>query len=196
MRRTLLCTLAATAALLTGCAGLNTVQGDLSTWGEWPAGRVPTRYAFDRLPSQQDRLADTERLEQMAGAALAKAGFRPAEPGSTPDVLVQVAARTTATAPDLWADPLWWRGGHGLVRRPWVGPVWVLDPRFESRRYERQVALLLRDAATGKPLYEARVANEGASMGSDSLLQAMFTAALVDFPKTGPNPRPVTVTLP
>lgn len=196
MKRAWLCTLAATAALLSGCAGLNTVQADLSTWGEWPAGRAPARYAFDRLPSQQDRLADTERLEQMAGAALAKAGFRPAEPGSTPDVLVQVAARTTATAPDLWADPLWWRGGHGLVRRPWVGPVWVLDPRFESRRYERQVALLLRDAATGKPLYEARVANEGASMGSDSLLQAMFTAALVNFPKTGPNPRPVTVTLP
>lgn len=196
MKRTLLCTLAASAALLAGCAGLNTVQGDLSTWGEWPAGRAPARYAFDRLPSQQDRLADTERLEQMASAALAKAGFRPAEPGSTPDVLVQVAARTTATAPDLWADPLWWRGGHGAVRRPWVGPVWVLDPRFEARRYERQVALLLRDAASGKPLYEARVANEGASMGNDSLLQAMFTAALVDFPKTGPNPRPVTVPLP
>jgi hypothetical protein len=194
-----LCALVLTAtltALLGGCAGLNTVQGNLSTWGEWPAGRAPGSYAFDRLPSQQARAEETERLEQAVRPALERAGFTPAAAGATPSVLVQVAARSSATASDVWADPLWWRGGHGLYRRPWIGPTWVLDPRFESRRYEREVALLLRDAASGKPLYEARVANEGSSMGSESMIQGLFGAALTDFPKTGPNPRPVTVTLP
>jgi hypothetical protein len=184
------------AASLAGCAMLNTVQADLSTWGDWPADRKPGSYAFDRLPSQQARADETERLEAAARPALEKAGFVPAAPGATPDVLVQVAARTARTAPDLWADPLWWRGGFGYYRRSWTGPVWVVDPRFDSSRYDREVALLLRDGASGKPLYEARVSNEGSTTGGSSLVAALFQGALVDFPRNGPNPRPVSVTLP
>jgi Domain of unknown function (DUF4136) len=197
MTRTLtaLATLAL-AASLAGCASMNTVQADLSTWGEWPAGRAPGSYAFDRLPSQQARPEETERLEQAARPALERAGFTAAADGATPDVLVQVAARTTRTAPDLWRDPLWWRGGYLVGHRAWVGPVWRIDPFMDSPRYERQVALLLRDGATGKPLYEARVANEGSTLGSDALIGALFQGALVDFPRTGVNPRTVSVTLP
>lgn len=195
MRR-LLPVLLLAAASLAGCALLNTVQADLSTWGEWPAGRQPGSYAFDRLPSQQARADETERLEAAARPALEKAGFVPAAPGATPDVLVQVAARSARTAPDIWADPLWWRGGFGYYRRSWTGPVWVIDPRFDNSRYDREVALLLRDGASGKPLYEARVSNEGSSAGGQSLLVALFQGALIDFPRTGPNPRTVSVTLP
>lgn len=184
------------AASLAGCALLNTVQGELSTWGEWPAGRAPGSYAFDRLPSQQARADETAQLEAAARPALEKAGFVPAAPGATPDVLVQVAARTARTAPDLWADPLWWRGGFGPYRRSWAGPVWVVDPRFDNSRYDREVALLLRDGASGKPLYEARVSNEGSTSGGAALLVALFQGALTDFPRTGPNPRTVSVTLP
>ena len=184
------------AAGLAGCAALNSVPADLSTWGEWPAGRAPGRYAFERLPSQQARADETERLEAAARPALEKAGFVPAAPGATPDVLVQVAARTTRTAPDLWADPLWWRGGFGTYRRSWAGPVWVVDPRLDSTRYDREVALLLRDAASGKPLYEARVSNEGSTTGGSALLAALFQGALMDFPRTGVNPRPVSIPLP
>lgn len=184
------------AAGLAGCAALNTVQADLSTWGEWPAGRAPGTYAFDRLPSQQARADEAERLEAAARPALEKAGFVPAAPGAAPDVLVQVAARTARTAPDLWADPLWWRGGFVSYRRPWTGPVWVIDPRFDHSRYDREVALLLRDGASGKPLYEARVSNEGSTSGGSALLAALFQGTLVDFPRSGPNPRTVSVTLP
>jgi hypothetical protein len=185
------------AAALAGCAALNTVSADLSTWGEWPAARAPGTYAFDRLPSQQARAAEAESLEQAARPALERAGFTPAAEGSTPDVLVQVAARTTQTASDLWRDPLWWRGGYAVGHRPWIGPTWRVDPFFfDNRRYERQVALLLRDAATGKPLYEARVASEGSTMGGSDLITALFQGTLIDFPRNGPNPRTVTVTLP
>ena len=186
----------ATLAALPGCTALMTVQADLSTWGDWPAGRAPGTYAFDRLPSQQSRAEETSLLEQAARPALERAGFRPAPEGSAPEVLVQVAARTTTLAPDPWSDPLWWRGGAIAGRRPWVGLTWLPDPRFDQRRYEREVAILLRDAATGKPLYEARVAHEGATRGSESLITALFSGALMDFPRLGINPRPVTVVQP
>ena len=41
-------------------------------------------------------------------------------------------------------------------------------------------------------LYEARASNDGASPSIESLLPAMFEAAMKDFPHTGINPRKVT----
>ncbi|MCB1995664.1 MAG: DUF4136 domain-containing protein [Burkholderiaceae bacterium] len=181
---------------LAGCAALNTVYADLSTWGDWPAGRAPGSYAFDRLPSQQSDPAAADRVEAAAKRALTAAGFRPAGADEKPDVLVQVASRTTRTGADPWDDPLWWRGGFGLRRHVWAGSVWVMPGPFDRTRYERQVAVLLRDAASGRPLYEARAANEGSTLGSDSLQAALFSAALIDFPRVGPNPRTVRVALP
>ena len=69
--------------------------------------------------------------------------------------------------------------------------------QLDSIRYEREVAVLIRDRATGKPLFEARASNEGntATAGSGTLA-AMFQAALMDFPRLGINPRQVVVTLP
>jgi hypothetical protein len=63
-------------------------------------------------------------------------------------------------------------------------------------RYDREVALLIRDRASGKPLFEARATNEGNSSFSSPLMTALFSAALADFPKLGLNPRRVTVQLP
>ena len=64
-------------------------------------------------------------------------------------------------------------------------------------RYERNVAVLLRDRASGTPLYEAHAQTDGNSAGSDALLGAMFEAAMKDFPAAGAtNPRRVSVQLP
>jgi len=183
------------ATLLAGCAALNTMPAEISTWGDWPADRKPGRYAFDRLPSQAAQPEAAARLEDAARAALEAAGFSTAAPGDKPDVLVQVAARNSRADLDIWADPLWWRGGWLPGRRVWVEPLWWPDLHARTR-YEREVALLLRDAESGKPLYEARASNEGANAGGSALQQALFRAALADFPRTGPNPRQVTVTLP
>ena len=109
---------------------------------------------------------------------------------------VQVAARVTRTDLDLWADPLWWHGGFGIYRRGWVGPSWGLTLRSDFPRYDREVAILIRDAASGKPLYEARATYEGTTSGGAGLTEALFGAALIDFPRTGINPRRVAVTLP
>lgn len=205
-RRALLSAAAlAAAALLAGCATLGTLDAEVSSYGEWPAGRAPGTYAFERLPSQQARAAETEALEAAARPALEKAGFTPAAAGQAPDVVVQVGARSTRTEVSPWDDPLWWRGGFGHWRArpwagpwgaPWYGPGWRSSFYGPSPRYEREVALLIRDRATSQPLFEARAGSEGyAQLGRDTAT-ALFDAALADFPKLGTNPRTVRVTLP
>lgn len=188
----------AAAALLAGCAGLNSVTADVSSYGSWPAERAPGTYAFDRLPSQQARAAETERLELAARPALEQAGFTPAAAGQAPDVLVQVGARVTRAEQIIWDDPLWWRGGWGYWRNsPWYGPGPFWGPGYMDRvtRYEGEVAVLLRDRASGQPLFEARASLDSNRGLDDPTLAAMFSAALMDFPKTGVNPRRVVVPL-
>lgn len=200
-RRGALSLTVATAAvvLLAGCAGIGSVSSDVSSFGEWPTDRKPGTYAFERLPSQAARATESAALEAAAVPALAKAGFAPAAAGATPDVLVQVGARTDRADNQAWDDPLWWRGGFGYWRYgPWLSPRWGvgLSVHGQLPRYDREVALLIRDRSSGKPLYEARATNEGNANLSSPLMTALFSAALADFPKLGLNPRRVTVALP
>lgn len=185
------------ALLLGGCAGVPTLGSDVSSYGQWPAGRAPGSYAFDRLPSQQANAAQSDALEATARGALEKAGFKAAAPGSEPEVLVQVGAADAQVVFAPWDDPLWWRGGFGPWRYgPWAAPRWGLGYRYEPfPRYERQVALLLRDRASGKPLFETRASSEGLSRTTPAVLGAMFEAALANFPVTDAQPRRVVVPL-
>ena len=188
---------ATTLALLAGCAVLNTVTSDVSSFGEWPAGRAPGTYAFERLPSQQQRAEEADALEAAARPALEKAGFKAVANGAQPDVTVQVGTRATRTDAGPWDDPLWWRGGFGYYRRgPWPGPTWSMSVYASPPRYDREVALLIRDHASSKPLFESRASNSGGSSSSPSVTMAMFQAAMLDFPRTGINPRRVSVALP
>lgn len=195
-RAALLCL--AAAVLASGCASLNTLTAEVSSFGAWPAERKPASYAFERLPSQQARASETEALEAAARAALARAGFVPAAAGQPPDVLVQVGSRLgRADAP--WSDPFWWRGGWSVWRpHPWLAPRWTGSVHLDlNARYERELALLIRDRASGQPLFEAYARHESsATRASGNTLTALFDAALADFPRTGVNPRPVTVTIP
>lgn len=183
-------------ALLGGCASLRNVTSDVSSFGEWPADRKAGTYAFDRLPSQAARAAEADALEAAALPALRKAGFTPAAAGTAPDMLVQLGARSQRSDNGAWNDPLWWRGGFGFYRHgPWLSPRWSLSIRSDFERFDREVAVLLRDRASGKPLFEARAVNEGNLDAADATtLGAMFEAALMDFPRLGINPRRVTVT--
>ncbi|HSW08215.1 DUF4136 domain-containing protein [Aquabacterium sp.] len=187
----------AAGALLAGCAAFNQLSADVSTYGDWPAGQKAGTYAFERLPSQQARAEAQQRLEDAARPALERAGFKPASAGSQPDLLVQVGARVSRADRSPWDDPLWWPGGFGVWRHGyWRGPYWGASLRFESPRYEREVALLVRERASGKPLYEARASSEGSQSSAEPVLRPLFDAAMVDFPATGVNPRRVTVPLP
>lgn len=206
MRRRTLITAAGTSAgalaltLLTGCATLQQLPVDVSSFGDWPAARDAAHrgsYAFERLPSQQaPQQAELQQLlEDAASRALAQAGFAPVAAGAEPELIVQLGARVSRTDRSPWDDPLWWHGGFGPWRyNPWRGPMWGLPPRYyDGPRYERDVALLIRERASGKPLYEARASSEGWGSDVRSLLGPLFDAALMDFPATGPNPRTVRV---
>jgi Domain of unknown function (DUF4136) len=192
--------LAALAVLLAGCAALNAVTSEVTSFSEWPADRKQGSYAFERLPSQKANAQRSAQLEEAAARALEKAGFTPAADPARADVIVQVGARISRTEVSPWDDPLWWRWGGGYWRSPyWRGARWPYYAGFHSdwySRYERTVAVLLRDRASGTPLYEAHAQTEGGSVGDAALLSAMFEAALTGFPATGANnPRNVRVSL-
>jgi hypothetical protein len=190
--------LLAMAGVLAGCATVSTVASSVASFGEWPAERKPGTYAFERLPSQQARPAEAEALESSARAALEKAGFTPVADGKQPDVLVQVGARDQRVVASPWDDPIWWRGSFGYYRYgPWVSPRWGLHMRYDQfPYYQRQVGLLIRDRASGKPLFETRAVSDGNYRSDAAMQAAMFEAAMMDFPRLGMNPRRVVVELP
>lgn len=187
----------AAAALVAGCAALNTVTSDVTSYGTWPQGRAPGTYCYERLPSQQARADRQAELELAARGALEKAGFKPAAAGGACDVTVQLGARITRYEVSPWHDPFWhpWAYGRGYWRSPWGGP-WGSPYWNTSPQYDREVALLIRDRASGQPLYETRATNDGGyTAGGTALLAAMYEAALTDFPTPAVNPRRVSVEL-
>ncbi|HSI60858.1 MAG TPA: DUF4136 domain-containing protein [Ideonella sp.] len=216
-RAVLACGLLA-GAWLAGCASLNTVQSQVSSYGQWPAGRAAGSFAIERLPSQQTPEASPEQteLEQGAQAALQQAGFAPVAAGAAPDVVVQIGARVTRQDRPGWDDPFWWRGP--FVSRwgfaGWPGPAWYgphggygygpygYGPFGASRygpsssEYLREVVVLIRDRASGEALYEAHARSDGLNAGGNTVLAAMFAAALQGFPAVQPAPHPVQVALP
>jgi hypothetical protein len=190
MHKTL--TLLIATIVLGGCASLNQLHSDVSSYSQWPAERKPATYAFERLPSQMARPDEQQRLEDAARGAIEAAGFSAAADEKSADFVVQLGARVNANDRSLYDDPFFWRGGLWYSRygRGFWGPGFGMG--LSTPTYEREVAVLIRDRRSGAPLYEARASNDGASPSIDSLLPAMFEAAMKDFPNGGVNPRKVT----
>jgi Domain of unknown function (DUF4136) len=186
--------LLAAPLLLAGCAALNTITPEVRSFGSWPEGRAAGSYAFERLPSQQQPLSRAAEWEQLAAPALAKAGLKPAEDTAKADVIVSLGVRVGISDADPWWDPLWYRWNAPLHHWRFGMPPRA-HPLFIERRYEREVGVLLRDRASGQPLYEARASHDGATRGDDALVQALFQAALADFPKANPQAHHVPIPL-
>jgi Domain of unknown function (DUF4136) len=188
--------LATLVLALAGCAAPRQLVSDVASYSQWPAGRKPGSYAFDRLPSQQSAPERQQSLEDAARPALEAAGFAPAGDGAQAEFSIQIGARVTKIERSPWDDPFWWHGSfvHPRFSR---GPWW---PGFGMGTsvpvYERQVALLVRDRQSGQALFEAHASNDGTNAASTRLLPAMFAAALKDFPAGAPDSRAVTVELP
>ena len=140
--------LLATSVALTGCAGMRTVNSDVTSYSQWPAERKPASYAFERLPSQQAQ-------PQIAGLARSRRPRRSRRRGftrppirSSADVTVQVGARINRYERSPWDDPFWWRGGLHYwhpYRYGWWGPGYGwwgpgAGLYYSSPRYEREVA--------------------------------------------------------
>jgi hypothetical protein len=190
---------------LAGCASLNSVDSDVSSFSRWPAGRSPATYAFERLPSQQAQPQQAQAIEAAARRAVEAAGFVIAAEGAAPDVTIQLGARIAELDPSPFDDPFWY-GRLGPFHRPFVygrygrssfGPSWRYSywgPGYDMPYYEREVGVLIRDKRSGEALYEARANSEGTAAAAPDLLAAMFSAALKDFPTGGAaNPHRVRI---
>jgi Domain of unknown function (DUF4136) len=207
-RRSLLgAVLAGTALLFGGCAAMNRLDSEVSTYGNWPAERKAAIYVFERLPSQQAHPERQQQLEDAAAGALQAAGFTPAADAKGAEYLVQLGARVSTDDPWFDNDPLFWRAnlrygyGYGFGRSVgWGRNPWGLGTGLRIGydhwgSYDREVAVLIRDRRTGDLLYEARATNSGPSASIDRLLQPMYRAALAGFPGIAPNPHTVSVQL-
>ena len=197
--------MASAAALLAGCASWNTLDVQVSSYGPWPAQRSPGSFVFERLPSQAESSPYRDLVESAAAAALETAGFRRAPSPDQATHLVQLGAQVSTTDPWFYNQALFvgwgarWpydRGVHelrGFPGRggPWGG--WSLGP--DNVRFDREVALLIRDKSTGSLLYEAHARSSGGSPAIDGLLPALFRAALHEFPADHGEAHPVRVPL-
>lgn len=204
-RGALRCALGAAAlaglTLFGGCASMNQITVDVASFGSWPVGRAPGRYAFERLLSQAQGGAAQSQLEEAARGALERAGFRAAPDAASADVLVQVGNREGRIL-DPWSDFNWgwriggWRGFGPVVPRAggywgWsIGGAWPSD----NTRDFREVALQILDRPSRQPLIEAHVRYEARVVG-DRVLPALFDAALQGFPNLPTGQRQVTVAL-
>lgn len=192
----------AALALLGGCAATR-LDASVNTRGQWPPGRTPGSFAYERLPSQMAQTEEQDRLEADALPALAAAGFRPAAAGEQPEFRVQVAARSIQ-GQAVWATPYWggpWGGPWGYWGGArWGAPGWGgwggwgWGPAVYNF-IQFEIALLILDAGSGQSLYETRAQSEGTTTDARTWA-ALAAAAMKDFPYAAVSPRRVTIDLP
>lgn len=182
-------------AVFGGCAHLNTINAEVSSFSRWPAGRAPGKFAFERLPSQQTPEQDT--VEAAARDALEGAGFKSASGPADADVLVQVTSGSgvSGVIRDTRDGPFWY--GGGVYGRGFWGPGFGLGFRYDTPVYEFRVDLVLRDRRTNEILYETHARHERVGSGLGSyLLQPLAKASMDGFPSPPAGGRHVSVLLP
>lgn len=199
--------LASMALLLGGCASVIRLENDVNSHTAWPSAATPApgdRFAFERLPSQREAQAAQEQqtLENLARPALEKVGLKATNDGADVRWTVQVSARGVKLPHAPWEDPHDRWPGRGLVGRDYVvtgkGQV-VYMPGFmyiPTPYYQREIALLMRDAKTGQVVYESKAAHDGPWHDAPALWTALFDAALQGFPRPPSGPRRVVIDLP
>lgn len=176
--------------LLSGCATGYLLDNEVQSFSGLTAVPAQPTYRFERLPSQQG-LGQTQ-LEALADPALHRAGLR--RDDANPRYSVQVSGRIQQIL-SPWASPWdgWGAFGFGHHHRGigfgFGGPF----PRMESPWYQRDVAVIVRELASNRVVYETRATNAGPWMDSGTVFAAMFDAALQGFPTPPPGPRVVNI---
>jgi hypothetical protein len=175
---------------------LNTVTSDVSSFGDWPAGRAPAATPSSACPRSRRRPPRPTRWRPPPARRWRRpASCRP-RPGPEPDVLVQVGARFTRSGARPGTTRCGGAAASAAAPRPVDRPDLGRWPALESVALRQRGGAAAARPASGKPLYESPRRNEGSTGGGDELLAALFQASLIDFPRHGPNPRTVHVTLP
>jgi len=188
--------------LLGGCASVYQVDSQVQSFANWGSAAVwpapPQLYRFERLPSQNEASAALaqDALEALTGQALAPLGWQPASTSTEATWTVQVRGETQQLPRAPWEDP-WERFGLGWGLSSGHGP-WRsgLMLRQEWPYFERQVVLVVRQANSGRVVYETRARHDGRWSSSPALWRAMLDAALRDFPQPPSGVRRVDIDVP
>ncbi|MRD47045.1 DUF4136 domain-containing protein [Caenimonas koreensis] len=178
------------AALLSGCATSITVDSQVQAFSSLTAVPAPATYKFDRLPSMQE--PGQARVEAMADPALHKAGFRRDDAAAR--YAIQVTGRVQRIVSpwaDPWAGPMF--GGFGWAHRR--GGRFGFGMDVESPWYHREAAVIVREAAGNKVVFESHAVHDGPWMDNTMVFPAMFEAALAGFPQPPAGARRVDITI-
>ncbi len=181
--------LVAASALLAGCATGYKLDNAVQSFSALPVLPANPTYRFERLPSQSADQAAQSQLEALADPALFEAGLR--RDDAAPRYAVQVSARA-ARVLSPWSDPWWgnsaafgWNlglgvgvGRHGGVGMSLGYPIFPPAPPW----WHREVSVLVRSLANNQVVFESRAVNEGPWHDSNTVLAAMFKAAMNGFP--------------
>jgi hypothetical protein len=140
-------------------------------------------------------------LEQLTQEALKPLGWLEAADTATAPWLVEVSAQGIRLPHAPWEDP-WDRGRFGWSGQVHIGmgyggvmwSPWMM--RSELPYYQRNVSLVIRDAATGRVVYETSAAHDGRWNSTPSLWRAMISAALEGFPAPPKGIRQVNLDVP
>jgi hypothetical protein len=176
--------------LLSGCATGYLLDNRVEAFSSLPGLPAQPSYRFERLPSQQLMPAQAQ-LEALADPALHRAGLR--RDDAAPRYSVLVSARIQRVV-SPWADPWDWGWGGGLMYGPGFGYL-APFPRMQQAWFHREVAVIVRELASGRVVFESRASNDGPWLDSRVVLPAMFDAALHGFPVAPPGPRRVDIQL-
>lgn len=198
---------------LAGCASTYRVDSRVESFARWTGSgsasagllQAPQTYRFERLPSQREGEASARQdtLESLARQALSPLGWTAEDGLASAPWTVQVAASASRSARSPWDDPwphVWPVFGLGIGSRgARVSGQLVWGPAFPYHDLpytQRQVSLVVREAASGRVVYETRATHDGRWNDVPELWQAMIGAALRDFPAPPTGPREVNVDLP
>jgi hypothetical protein len=179
--------------LLSGCATSYVLDNNVQSFSSLTGLPAQPTYRFERLPSQQ--APDQGVLESMADPALHKAGLR--RDDANPRYSVQVSARIQPML-SPWADPwdAWGWGGFGRHHRRFgygfgFGSRLSMEPSW----YHREVAVIIRELAANRVVFESRAAHDGPWSSNASIFPPMFEAAMQGFPNPPSGPRVVNITV-
>ena len=185
--------------VLTACAGLRTVDTDVTAFSRWknaPPG-PNTAYRFERLPSQQLPQEQQDAVELVARAALAKVGMELMS--AAPRYAVQVVTSSQPITDSYggysgFGGPGVFLGGGSGGSGGGVG-VGLSFPlgRGASSSVRHDLTIVMREVSTQQVVFETRATHGGTSGDKLAVLPAMMDAALRGFPEPPPGTRRINV---
>ena len=192
------CILCVAALLQAGCSSMRVVDNDVASFtpANAQAIKVPAKYRFERLPSQQAKAEQQAQLESIAAPVLLLFGL--SRDDQAAQYSVQIEVRVQQDTVEVWESPWFGVSRHHFIGYGWgrFGRVGTVAIHTDVPAYRREVAVVMRSLPDNQIVYESRAQHEGRWSDDVAIVPAMLQAALNGFPNPPPGPRKVNVEIP